>query len=112
MSFNRTGVFGHGDFYIFLKGGDLLLKVKFFVERKRYLNMELLLFISISATLYFICSYVEHVGSAVSDGTLHTGLPTYEYLELLSNFRLKIAIIFLLISLLLIIGFGMPVPSI
>lgn len=91
---------------------DPFVPKKSFVERNRDLNMQLLLFFSAGISLYFLCSYVERVFNALTNGTLHTGLPTYVYFDFLSDFRLKIAIIFFFISLFLIFALGLPIPTI
>lgn len=73
--------------------------------------MTIIIFFTASISVYFLCSYIEHVFKAISSGTLHTGLPTNEYFDFLSDFRLGIAIFFFVL-LLLFIFLGMPVPSI
>jgi len=64
--------------------------------------MKILHFFISGIALWFLCSYIELVFKALSDGTLHMGLPTYEYLSFLADFRLMIALLFSLIYILLV----------
>lgn len=73
--------------------------------------MTIIIYFTAGVSLYFLCSYIEHVFKAISSGKLHTGLPTNEYFDFLSDFRLGIAFISFLL-LLLFVTLGMPLPTI